>query len=339
MGKDHLIMMRNVMFTLWLAMPLAQPANAQHEMAGIEAHVQAMSYHNALGKPIWIHFSIENLSDEPITLMVPDAKPVIPSPEVGLPISHVFSGGKASAVHLSSEAGHKLGSPKRVRPVDQAPILILGAKSSVGTMIDLRQHFPVLRGAGSYRLTWTPYGGATSSEPITIRVTPLKQAEIVTDEGKMTLRFFYKEAPLSVANFIELASSGFYKGLLFHRIEPGYLIQGGCPRGDGTGIRTDGKRIPAEFNSIPHKKGSVSMALLDGDADSGSCQFFISNTRQKDWDGRYTVFAELVGEESFAVLDRLMAMPVDELGRPKRTVYMRSVRIVDAPTDVYIGQP
>jgi len=324
--------------TLLLAVPLAQPAVAQQEMAGIKAHIRALSYHNALGKPIWVHFSIENLTSESITLTVPGAKLAIPSPEVGLPISHVFSGGKTSAIHLSSQSGHQMGGPKRVPKTDEAPILILGAKSSVGTMIDLREYFSVLRGAGNYRLTWTPYDGSTASDPIIIHVTPLKQAEIVTDEGTLTLRFFYKDAPQSVANFIELASEGFYNGLHFHRIEPGYLIQGGGPRGDGTGIRTDGKRVPAEFNSIPHKKGSVSMALLDGDQESASSQFFICNTRQKEWDGKYTVFAELVGDESFAVLDRLMAMPVDKLGRPKRALYMRSVRIVDAPTDVYFGQ-
>ncbi len=331
-------MKRILIFTLLLALPWAGSVSAQQEMAGIEAHVQAVSYHNALGKPIWVHFSIENMTAEPITLTVPDANPTIPSPEVGLPISHVFSGGKTSAIHLSSETGHMMGSPQRVPKTDEAPILILGAKSSVGTMVDLREHFPVLRGAGRYRLTWSPYGGATTSNSIIIHVTPLKQAEIVTDEGKLKLRFFYKEAPKSVANFIELASGGFYNGLHFHRIEPGYLIQGGCPRGDGTGIRKDGKRVPAEFNSLPHKKGSVSMALLEGDPESGSCQFFISNTRQKDWDGQYTVFAELVGDESFAVLDRLMALPADEFGRPKRAMYMRSVRIIDAPTDVYPGQ-
>ncbi len=337
-GKGLLIVNRIFIFTLLLALPLAQPAFAQQEMAGIEAHLRALSYHNALGKPIWVHFSIENMTGEPITLTVPDAKPTIPSPEVGLPISHVFSGGRIPSIHLSSEAGHMMSGPQRVPKDDEAPILILGGMSSVGTVIDLREYFPVLRGAGRYRLTWTPYGGATTSDPIVIRVTPLKQAEIVTDEGKLTLRFFYKEAPQTVANFIELASSKFYNGLQFHRIEPGYLIQGGGPRGDGTGIRTDGKRVPAEFNSIPHKKGAVSMALLEGDPESGSCQFFISNTRQKDWDGQYTVFAELVGDASFAVLDRLMALPTDALGSPKRPLYIRSVRIVDAPTDVYPEQ-
>jgi cyclophilin family peptidyl-prolyl cis-trans isomerase len=149
----------------------------------------------------------------------------------------------------------------------------------------------------------------------------------------MMMRFFYEDAPSTVANFIELAKSGFYSSKVFHRIEPGYLIQGGCPRGDGTGIRLDGKRIPAEFNGRIMDKGRVAMALLNDDPDSASCQFFICNTRQKDWDGRYTVFGELVGEESFATLERLMNRDVDEQGRPLDPLYMRSVRIIDAPSD------
>lgn len=81
------------------------------------------------------------------------------------------------------------------------------------------------------------------------------------------------------------------------------------------------------------------MALLDDDPDSGSCQFFISNTRQKEWDSRYTVFAQLVGEESFSTLVKLMSTPVDDAGRPTRPLFMRSVRIIDAPPDVYYDKP
>ena len=73
------------------------------------------------------------------------------------------------------------------------------------------------------------------------------------------------------------------------------------------------------------------MALLPDDPDSASCQFFISNTRQKDWDGKYAVFGHLVGDESFQTLDRLMATSVDDQGRPVRTLYMRTIRVVDAP--------
>jgi len=196
-----------------------------------------------------------------------------------------------------------------------------------------------LRSGGRYRVSWSPYNGDVASKTITVTIAPRKQVEIVTDEGTMTLRLFYNEAPQHVENFIELVKTGSYAGKTFHRLEPGYLLQGGCPRGDGTGIRSDGKRVPAEFNEHVHQKGSVSMALLGDDPDSASCQFFICNTRQKEWDGRYTVFAQLVGEESLTTLDRLMLTPVDERGRPQKTLYLRSVRLTDAPPDAYSDMP
>ncbi len=102
------------------------------------------------------------------------------------------------------------------------------------------------------------------------------------------------------------------------------MIQGGCPRGDG-------KRTAAEFSDRPHEKGTLSMALLDDDPDSASCQFFICNTRQKDWDGRYTVFGMLVGDDSFETLDKLMAIQTDEHGRPDQSLLIRAIRIVNAP--------
>ena len=159
-----------------------------------------------------------------------------------------------------------------------------------------------------------------------------KRVQFDTDEGKLLIELFYESAPSHVANFLELTRSGFYSGKTFHRLEPGYLIQGGCPRGDGTGIRFDGKRIAAELNPNRHQKGSISMALLENDPDSASCQFFISYTREKDWDGRYTVFGQLIGDESFDTLDRLMAVPVDDQSRPARTLFIRSARAMDAPT-------
>ncbi|MBU0717889.1 MAG: peptidylprolyl isomerase [Planctomycetes bacterium] len=258
---------------------------------------------------------------------------------MGLPLSHVFSGRPSSGVAITTDTGRRWDTPIGYRAGSGAPILIIAPHSTVGTTLDLRQHFPALRGAGRFRIAWEPYKGAVKSEIATITIATRKRAEVVTDDGTMTLQFFYEEAPNHVANFIELALAGFYNGKTFHRLESGYFILGGCPRGDGTGIRPDGKRIAEEFNNHPHEKGSVSMALLGDDPDSGSCQFFICNTRQKDWDGRFTVFAHLVGEESFETLDHLMATPVDDLSRPVRTLYIRSVHIIDEPSDTSSDAP
>ena len=306
---------------------------------GIRVHLTPASYHIPLGRPIRVLFAIENTTDRPITLTVPGTMPQIPSPEIGLPLSHVFSGGGATGVAVTTESDRKWETPLGFRAPDQAPILVVAPRSTVGTSLDLKEYFPALRGAGQFRLTWSPYKGAFNSETVVITIAARKRAELITDDGVMTLQFLYDDAPAHVANFLELAAGGFFTGTTFHRLESGYFLLGGCPRGDGTGIRRDGKRISAEFNQHPHQKGSVSMALLEDDPDSASCQFFICNTRQKDWDGRYTVFAELIGDASFETLDRLMATPTDEMGRPLRTLYIRNVRLLDEPLDTYHEAP
>lgn len=306
----------------------------QGTTSGLRAMVKPVSQHVPLGRPVWVHFTIENTTDEPVTLTVAKTQPQIPSPETGLPLSHVFgAAGGASAVSVTTDSGRRWDHPVSYRTGSEAPILMIAARSSVGTTIDLREYFPAFRGAGQYRINWHPYGGMARADQATINVSAPKQAEILTDDGTMTVRFYYDEAPLTVANFLDLTKSGIYNGLSFHRIEQGYFLQGGCPRGDGTGIRLDGKRIPLEPNKIQHEKGTLSMALLDDDPDSGSCQFFICNTRQKEWDGRYTVFGELVGDGSFETLDKLMSTPVDESGRPTKTLYIRSLRLIDAPSE------
>ncbi len=309
------------------------PDNA---IPGIQVHVKPLSQHVPLNHPVWVQFSIENTTNEAVTLTVPGTEPQIPPPEMGLPLAHVFSGGASSSgVIVTTEGGRHWDQPVGYRTPTQAPILLLAARSAVGTTLDVREYFPSLRGAGQYRITWKPYAAGVSSEPVLLTIAPRKQVEVVTDDGTMTVGLFYDDAPRHVANFLDLAKSGFYTGKTFHRLEPGYFIQGGCPRGDGTGIRLDGKRLGPELNAHPHQKGSVSMALLDDDPESASCQFFICNTRQKEWDSRYTVFGELVGDESTQTLDRIMTVPVDDQGRPRRALSIRSVRVVDAPPDAH----
>lgn len=319
-----------------LAVPATASAQAQtgSPIPGLHADVRPFAYRVPMGSPVWVSFHIENSGTESITLTVPGTEPEIPSPESGLPLTHLFSGAtSATGVSVITESGRRWDTPVGYRQPLQAPILMIAPRSSVGLTVDLREYFPSLRSAGRYRIHWAPYGGRVTAESVTITIGTLKRAEIVTDAGTMTVRFFYTEAPKTVANFIELAETGFYSGKSFHRLEPGYLIQGGCPRGDGTGIRPDGKRIPAEFNGRPIQKGTLAMALLDDDPDSASCQFFICNTRMKDWDGRYTVFGELLDEASLEVLDRLMATNVDAAGRPLANLSIQGVRLIDAPPD------
>jgi cyclophilin family peptidyl-prolyl cis-trans isomerase len=127
-----------------------------------------------------------------------------------------------------------------------------------------------------------------------------KLAVIETEKGTITFKFFPKEAPNTVENFTKLANKGFYNGLAFHRVEPGFVIQGGDPNGDGTG--GPGYTIKAEFNSHPHLKGTVAMARAN-DPDSAGSQFYICLDTAAFLNGKYTVFGQVV--EGQEVVDKI----------------------------------
>ena len=109
--------------------------------------------------------------------------------------------------------------------------------------------------------------------------------------GKIVIKFYPKDAPNTVDNFIKLAQKGFYDGLTFHRVVPGFVVQGGDPRGDGTG--GPGYKIKAEFNSRKHLEGTVAMAR-SADPDSAGSQFYICLAPQPFLDGKYTVFGQVI---------------------------------------------
>jgi len=111
---------------------------------------------------------------------------------------------------------------------------------------------------------------------------------IKTDKGDIHIDFFDKDAPNTVANFVKLAKSGFYNGLKFHRVIPNFVIQGGCPKGDGTG--GPGYKIKCEINPNKHQAGSLSMAHAG--KDTGGSQFFICHSPQSHLDGVHTVFGK-----------------------------------------------
>lgn len=134
-------------------------------------------------------------------------------------------------------------------------------------------------------------------------------AVIETDLGDITLEFFPNDAPRHVENFINLAEAGFYDGTVFHRIIPGFMIQGGDPNtisGDpntwGTGSPPDS--VDAEFNNIKHERGILSMAR-SSDPNSAGSQFFIVHQDSTFLDGQYTVFGRVVTEEGLRTLDMI----------------------------------
>ncbi|HET7578798.1 MAG TPA: peptidylprolyl isomerase [Bacillales bacterium] len=108
---------------------------------------------------------------------------------------------------------------------------------------------------------------------------------------ELQLEFFPEEAPNTVANFEKLANDGFYNGLTFHRVIPGFVSQGGCPIGNGTGDA--GYTIKCETEGNPHKHEPGSLSMAHAGKDTGSCQFFIVHDSQPHLDGVHTVFGRV----------------------------------------------
>ena len=120
-----------------------------------------------------------------------------------------------------------------------------------------------------------------------------KQTATITMEkgGTIQIEFFPEDAPKTVENFATLAKKGFYDGLTFHRVEPGFVVQGGDPK--GTGMGGPGYQIKAEFNKQKHLRGTVAMARAQN-PDSAGSQFYICFQPAPFLDGKYTVFGKVV---------------------------------------------
>ena len=121
----------------------------------------------------------------------------------------------------------------------------------------------------------------------------MKQTGVITLEkgGEIRLEFFPEDAPKTVENFVTLAKKGFYNGLNFHRVVPDFVVQGGCPKGNGTG--GPGYTVKAEFNKQKHVRGTLSMARSQH-PDSAGSQFYICYGNTPHLDGQYTVFGKVV---------------------------------------------
>ena len=144
-----------------------------------------------------------------------------------------------------------------------------------------------------------------------------------TNLGNIAIEFFPDDAPNHVENFLELSSSGFYDGTIFHRIIPGFMIQGGDPNTISGNPATWGQggpdhRVAAEFNTIKHDRGIVSMARST-DPDSAGSQFFIVHKASNFLDEQYTVFGRIVTDESFETLDRIAEVTTGVNDRPADT--------------------
>lgn len=143
---------------------------------------------------------------------------------------------------------------------------------------------------------------------------------------KIRLELNPTAAPLTVANFVKLVREGFYDGLTFHRVIPGFMIQGGDPKGNGTGGAKD--RIKGEFrqngvdNPLRHVRGVISMARAY-DPDSASSQFFIMHADAPHLDGSYAAFGHVA--EGMDAVDEIAAVPTDYRDCPKVAMRMKRV--------------
>lgn len=137
----------------------------------------------------------------------------------------------------------------------------------------------------------------------------MKKAIIEMDKGTITIELFEKEAPGTVGNFAKLIGEGFYDGLTFHRVIPGFVAQGGCPNGTGTG--GPGYTIPCETKGNPHKhlRGSLSMAHRG--PNTGGSQFFLVYEPQPHLDGLHTVFGRVI--DGMDVVDAIV--PGDRMNK------------------------
>lgn len=286
-------------------------------------------------QPVWIRFTLRNTSDDVVEL--PLAQQLPKQGGIALPTELILGTPDNPTLALFFQQTR----PAEDRPVELVPIaehedrdganiLRLAPRGSVGQTVDLTWWSRGLRYPGEYRLEWRPLDGRLGLITASFRVEARKQAILVTDYGKITFSLMYDQAPRNVENFLDLVREGFYIDKTLHRIVPGFAIQGGCPKGDGTGIRPDGKLIPAEFHDAPMQRGTLAMARKPSEPDSASCQFFITLNRLPELDGEYTVIGQATDEESMRTLEQLEQVATDRRFKPLRSVSMRSIALVDA---------
>jgi peptidyl-prolyl cis-trans isomerase B (cyclophilin B) len=151
--------------------------------------------------------------------------------------------------------------------------------------------------------------------------------ELDTSKGPIRLTLDGKAAPGHVKNFVALAQVGFYNNVSFHRIIRGFMIQGGCPQGTGTG--GPGYTIKAEFNRTPHEAGVLSMARAN-DPDSAGSQFFICLGKHTHLDGQYTAFGRTADEESMKTVRAIGDVPTSS-EKPREPVTIRKATVTATP--------
>src|SRR6185503_7247648 len=150
----------------------------------------------------------------------------------------------------------------------------------------------------------------------------MSTATIHTSMGDIELELFAEDAPKTVENFTKLAGDGFYDGLVFHRVIPDFMIQGGCPEGTGTG--GPGYTVEDEFND--HKVVRGALAMANAGPNTNGSQFFIVTTEAAPWlDGKHTVFGRVTSGQD--VVDRISEVDRDPRDRPQTPITIDRVEL------------
>ena len=167
----------------------------------------------------------------------------------------------------------------------------------------------------------------TYSAPADQKIDPNKKytATIETTAGTMTAELYPKIAPKTVNAFVFLARDGFYEGVIFHRVIPGFMIQGGDPTGTGTG--GPGYKLPAEFNDLKHERGVLSMARTN-DPNSAGSQFFVMHAASPHLDRQYTAFGKVTSGQE--VIDKIATAPTGGQDRPKNPTQIKKITIQES---------
>jgi cyclophilin family peptidyl-prolyl cis-trans isomerase len=155
---------------------------------------------------------------------------------------------------------------------------------------------------------------------------PNPTVTVRTTLGDVRIELFRDRAPKTVENFLTLTKKGFYTGLAFHRVIPGFMIQGGCPRGDGTG--GPGYSIPDEISSALRHDGPGVLSMANAGPNTGGSQFFITLAATPWLDGKHAVFGRVRGGQD--VVEKIAAVPRDGNDRPKSAVKMVELTVAGA---------
>jgi peptidyl-prolyl cis-trans isomerase B (cyclophilin B) len=264
---------------------------------------------------------------------------------VSIEIAAPEGGAEVNGWMLTSAAFTLNGKPLTERQGKETIALSAGTKLSLtfdlGADIKANKSFT---GKG-FKLGFAKEYNSASTEPIQVQVAQLApsgldfmevpleslnnyQVIMNTNQGEMVFEFWPETAPNHVRNFLDLCYTDFYEGVTFHRVIPGFMIQGGDPTGTGRG---SGKRtLKAEFTTDPkyrHVPGVLSMARTT--PDSASCQFFVMHKDSSHLDGQYSVFGKCI--EGLDVVERIVMSPRDASDKPRSKQFIKSATVIVAP--------